>query len=204
MEKSIFDPVQKLEWLGIIWDSCEFTLTIPKRRVDELQNSVRTVLDSFPCFSARTLAQVTGRIISMSPVIGNISRIMTRYCYMSIESRVSRDKRLVLLYPEKVRSELMFWLSNICSINHKVLCNYSKSSVAIYSDASSIAAGVYTVEIESKIFHKMWNTYEILESSTWRELKAIELALLSFKQFFAGKTIKWFTDNQNCVKIVQS
>ncbi|CAC5371828.1 unnamed protein product [Mytilus coruscus] len=49
-----------------------------------------------PYISARNLAQVTGRIISMSPVIGNITRIMTRYCYMSIESRMSWDSYLVL------------------------------------------------------------------------------------------------------------
>jgi hypothetical protein len=35
-------------------------------------------------------------------------------------------------------------------------------------------------------------------------MKAIELALSSFKDQFQGKTIKWFTDNQNCVKIVKS
>ena len=35
-------------------------------------------------------------------------------------------------------------------------------------------------------------------------MKAIELALSSFKDQFQGKTIKWFTNNQNCVKIVKS
>ena len=35
-------------------------------------------------------------------------------------------------------------------------------------------------------------------------MKAIELALSSFKDQFQGKTIKWFTDNQNCVKMVKS
>ena len=35
-------------------------------------------------------------------------------------------------------------------------------------------------------------------------MKAIELALSSFKDQFQGKTIKWFTDNKNCVKIVKS
>jgi hypothetical protein len=42
------------------------------------------------------------------------------------------------------------------------------------------------------------NSVEKVQSSTWREMKAIELALSSFKDQFQGKTIKWFTDNQNC------
>jgi len=81
---------------------------------------------------------------------------------------------------------------------------YSKSSVIVYSDASDTAAGACTVEVENKIFHRMWNSQEVLESSTWRELKAIELALLSFQNVFTGKNLNWHTDNQNCVRIVQS
>ena len=50
----------------------------------------------------------------------------------------------------------------------------------------------------------MWNSVEKVQSSTWCEMKAIELALSSFKEKFQGKRIKWFTDNQNCVKIVKS
>ena len=35
-------------------------------------------------------------------------------------------------------------------------------------------------------------------------LKAIDLALSCFKISFQGKTIKWFTDNQNWVQIVNA
>lgn len=40
-------------------------------------------------------------------------------------------------------------------------------------------------------------------SSTWRELKAVQLALDSFSGNFIGKNVLWHTDNQNCVQIVQ-
>jgi hypothetical protein len=36
------------------------------------------------------------------------------------------------------------------------------------------------------------------------ELKAIELALCSFQHIFSGKSLNWYTDNQNCVKIVEA
>ena len=64
-------------------------------------------------------------------------------------------------------------------MNRKYLAGYSCSSVVIYSDASDIAAGACTVELKSKIFHTMWNSVEKVQSSTWREMKAIELALSS-------------------------
>ena len=50
----------------------------------------------------------------------------------------------------------------------------------------------------------MWKEHEASKSSTWRELRAIEQTLISFQDDFTAKTLKWFTDNQACVKIVQS
>ena len=50
----------------------------------------------------------------------------------------------------------------------------------------------------------MWKEHEALKSSMWREMRAIEQALFSFKTKLSGKSIKWFTDNQNCVKIFES
>ncbi|VDI45921.1 Hypothetical predicted protein, partial [Mytilus galloprovincialis] len=78
------------------------------------------------------------------------------------------------------------------------------SHVVIYSDASGKGAGAYSVELDKKHFHETWDFSEAQESSTWRELKAIELALISFKNVFEGKTLKWYTANQNCVKIVKT
>ena len=41
-------------------------------------------------------------------------------------------------------------------------------------------------------------------SSTWREFKAVYLVLQSFAQKLAGHRVKWFTDNQGVVYIIQS
>jgi hypothetical protein len=35
-------------------------------------------------------------------------------------------------------------------------------------------------------------------------MRAIEQALSSFKLQFSGKSLKWYTDNQNCLRIVQA
>ena len=86
-EKSIFVPTQKLEWLGILWDSQLFSHSILDRRISDLLCSITHIIDFFPVFTARKLAQVTGKVISLSPVVGNLTRLMTRHCYMSIETR---------------------------------------------------------------------------------------------------------------------
>ena len=114
------------------------------------------------------------------------------------------DTLLDIDYPDQVKSEFEFWVAKVCHLNSRNLASYSYSSVIIYSDASDIAAGAFSVELDSKIFHNSWDNFEKLKRSTWREMKAIQLALQSFENVFQGKTLKWFTDNQNCVRIVKS
>jgi hypothetical protein len=51
------------------------------------------------------------------------------------------------------------------------------------------------------IIHKMWTNDEIIKSSTWRELKAVEITLKGCVDFFKTKFVKLFTDNQNVERI---
>lgn len=50
----------------------------------------------------------------------------------------------------------------------------------VYPDASCTGAGAYTIGLDQTIVHQMWSPDERKRSSTWSEVKAIELALLSF------------------------
>ena len=202
-EKSIFQPSQTMEWLGLLWDSKMFSLFIPSRRITELQHTLNFLINVFPSFTARELAKLAGQIISLSPVFGNVCSLMTRHLYLAIESRVHWDKFLNFEFPDMVRTELRFWSENLDNMNQRRLMTDFLPSVLVFSDASNVAAGAYTVEIDDKVVHQMWSKSQSLMSSTWRELKAVELALNSFAASLSGKAVRWHTDNQNCVKIVQ-
>ena len=58
---------------------------------------------------------------------------------------------------DQVENELRFWLEKIKHLNSRHLAAYSYSSIVIFSDASERAAGAFTVEVYTKIFHKMWS-----------------------------------------------
>ena len=60
----------------------------------------------------------------------------------------------------------------------------------LYSDASSVACGDYSVEAMNKIVNKIWSENEKSEISTWREKKVIEQTLITFKDVYKHKHIK--------------
>ena len=80
----------------------------------------------------------------------------------------------------------------------------SRSQLVCYSDASSIAAGAYSVNFKDHICHAFWSDDDANKSSTFREIKAVSFALDSFGDKFNNKTVLWYTDSQNCMRILQS
>lgn len=205
LEKSIFEPCQMLEWLGMIWNTNMFCLSIPERRIQDCKSTLADLFHRLPKITARQLAQFTGKVISMGPVIGNISRLMTRKCYEIIESRFAWDSLIRFDSSHEFLQELSFWSKNLDMYNCRFMKDYSKSIAILCTDASSVAAGaVCQLSGTHKYFHSNFSEVESAQSSTWRELKAIQLALFSYKENLSGKSVKILTDSKNCVSIVQS
>ena len=119
-DKSNFKPIQKVEWLGLMWNSLDYSLSIPDRRVQNCLDTLSKLFDKLPKITARQLAQFTGKIISMGPVIGNVSRLMTRQCYMLIESRYSWDSFLKFDSSHLFLQELVFWSTHLHDLNNRV------------------------------------------------------------------------------------
>ena len=137
-DKSIWEPTQKLVFLGPILDFGEDLIQIPEFRILKLKSSLVSCLQSNQSL-ARDLASVTGQIISMACAVGNITRLFTRNCYAAIEGRSAWDQPLYVS-PE-VHFELSFRLNNIDSINGKVMPPKSSVVGVVYSDASDSGFG---------------------------------------------------------------
>ena len=202
-EKSQWDPSHVIIWLGSVIDTNQGTIAATDQRMLKLANFT----DSFSqCESrvvkARDLASFIGMINSLFPFVGNVTRIMTRSLYQVLNSRSSWFSSVTLT--DEAMREIMFWKLNARSLNGRPAWPAeSKPSKIVYSDASNHACSSF-VENEGKIFQQNWSPAEQAKSSTWRELKAVHLAIESFIYDLKGQQVAWFTDNQNVVSIVHS
>lgn len=162
IEKSNFQAVQSIEWLGLLCDS---------KLIEEVQSILNFLVISFTLFTARELAEFAGQIISLSPVCGCVCSLMTRHIYLAVESRGHWDHIMNLEFPDLVKTELEFWTNNLVKISYKLLIVESLHFVLVFSDASSVGAGSYAI-VNKKIVHHIWSKSESFMSSTWREIKA--------------------------------
>ena len=143
-DKSIWTPAQRLEWLGIFWDLLSAILSIPQPRIDRLLSALSLFKDRLPFVTPRFDASIVGKIISLSPCVGNISLIMSRFLQSAVTFRDAWDSPLDLsrfqFYPQCL-VEIDFWLDNCAKLNCRRLFEYSRPVSIICTDASAFACG---------------------------------------------------------------
>ena len=200
--KSVWEPVQVLDWLGLRWNAIDATIHIIDRRLRAIFLDINRLITAEFLVSARTLASFVGKIISAGPVVGNISRIMTRHCAMSIAAAQDWDSPFPM--NEYSVREVYFWKYNLSQANIRHCFDMVSANIFVYSDASASGCGGHVTLNQEHICHRMWNDEERRKSSTWRELAAIDFALQSFCPLLKNSSVKWFTDNQAAARIVES
>ena len=180
----------------------ENRLYVTEARVSKLRESISFVLAHPTKVTARRLAEVTSRIISMSKAIGSAVYLHSRHMYFAIENRASWDS--VIFCSPKVKDELQFWHNNVCQLNGTKLFDKSHDfdSVA-YSEASEYGYGGYVISSGRKLVCQgHFSPNDKAKSSTWRELKAVHYMLLSVGNSLKKHKVQWHTDNQNVTRII--
>ena len=198
--KSQWDPSHSMEWLGFIIDLSKGEFSVPDEKISRLKSKLLEI-KSTESAGARKIASITGSIISMSLALGSVSRLMTRSLYAVLSNRNSWWQELPLTTQAQV--EVCFWLERISEFNGQNIWPKLSALRVVYSDASSTGFGGYTVEHGNLVANGQWSAPEAAQSSTWRELRAVRLVLESFQGKLANERVRWFTDNQNVVRIVQ-
>ena len=104
-EKSIFNPTQILDWLGFTWNLKDGVIEVPRQKIDKIKSNISAILN-INYATARNLASVLGKIISLIPSFGNICQLMTRHLCICVCERKSWDSAQII--PLTVRTELEF------------------------------------------------------------------------------------------------
>ena len=198
--KSCLSPHQIANWLGFTVDLQIGCFRVPEEKIERLKAAICNV-SAAALVNARALASVVGQIISMSVALGPVTRLRTRAMYAVLNQRSCWADKLSL--SKGASEELSFWLQNITSYNGLSIWFSAGSTRVVYSDASSTGYGGYAVELGPEFAQGQWSADEMVLSSTWRELKAVYNVLQSFASKLSGHAVKWFSDNQSVVHIVQ-
>ena len=86
-EKSIWEPRQLGEWLGVITDTARMLLVVPEKKIVELKSFLTELSNDFPNLKVKRVVSVSGFVISLSLVLLPVARLLTRQIYFFINLR---------------------------------------------------------------------------------------------------------------------
>ena len=180
-EKSVWNPVQELNWLGMVWNSSEGTIKAMNHRIDSILTSLEELITSLPNITARKLSVLVGKVISLLPIIGHIAQLHTRFSSIFIAQQYNWDKLCKLSSNSPVIEEIFFWKRNVKDINMCHVFEYELPQVLVYTDSSGTGCGAVTYTFQGDAgkglgnmkFTNTWSQFERGKSSTWREMKGV-------------------------------
>ena len=89
-EKSLREPVQVISWLGTVFDTYQGLISVTERRFSKLKSSIDLLRkDDCKIFKVRDVASVVGQVISLTPCVGSIARIMIYALYTVVNQKQS-------------------------------------------------------------------------------------------------------------------
>ena len=200
-KKCVWDPSQSMTWLGFVWNSTDGSISAAPHRVEKIIDSCNSLISKDIC-SVRELAGFVGMITSISPVVGNCSRVTTKRSQIHV-ARAENWDGSIQLFPE-IKRELLFWRENIVKLNHRVISEPTAPTVLNLIEGDASATGLGSILNKDSLAARLFSPWERETHSTYRELANIHHSLLSFLPMIRNTNVKFLVDSQSAARIVDT
>ena len=213
-EKCQWQPSQSVTWLGFNWCTVTGLLHASEQRIDRLDSALSSLIyqmqsDKRGLVPVRFVASIVGQIISLQNAVGKLARLKTRALYRCIDTRASWNAPVVV--DEDAYNEVLYWKKSAKMLNNKGLSFEinNETEIDVFSDASAIGYGGYVslcagALVEGTEVIGSWTVQESVQSSTWREVEAVQRVIKTNAQMLENRTVKCFTDNKNVNSVLSS
>ena len=199
--KGQWDPVQKLQHLGVTIDTAQGLFAVPEQKLDTIKAASSSLLRYASAHrrwvSKRKLANLAGMVISLS-VAMPLARTVTRSFYDAM-STVTVWDRDVQLDKQAIR-DLRFLQSLSDQYCNKVIWP-PKPTLTIHTDASDTGWGAALNSIVPA--QGFFDHGQLSHHITAKELLAVLYALQQFHQHLVqNKVIQLVTDNMSVMAVL--
>jgi len=96
VEKCAWEPSHQMEWLGFCIDLTLGEFSVPAQKISALKAKLLEIRQE-RTLPVKKLASLVGKIISMSPALGAVTRLMTRSLYTILNSRTAWCHQVALI-----------------------------------------------------------------------------------------------------------
>jgi len=190
-EKSDFLPSQTFTFLGMAFDTVDWSVRPSQKRIDKLQSLLRSLIQQSHA-PARVLASVLGQMESMAPLVplGRAHKRPLQLALASVWNPSTQGWHTSVPLKDWFRQTTRQWL--LPWIAQGVPITLPLPEENLFTDASLSGWGAH---LSAHTASGKWSPLQALAHINLLELDAVWLALQSFLPHVAGKHILLHTDN---------
>ena len=197
LAKSQLVPVQKIQHVGLVWDSVAFTVSIPEDKILNIQAKCKKALSSR--VSIRFLCSILGSLEFLRwgcPIATLHYRSLQRNVNFFLSRNMSYDFKISP--SEEARADLDWWVSCGSSLPPRSLSPFNQD-IMITSDACKKGWGAWN---SSTSVHGKWSSSESELHINILELKSVFLSFLSLFSTTYSCSILIRSDNSTAVSYI--
>ena len=196
--KSVFEPTQRIEFLGFILDSVKMEVAVGDTKAEDVVNRINNFLDKDEV-TIRDLAQIVGTLVALNAGVW-IGPLFWRR--LDIEkARLLKlykgDFNQVIFISDVVKNDLNWWIGNIQDFPSKVL--KEEPAFVLTTDASLDGWGAIKDNVSAG---GQWSLEEKSSHINVLELKAVYFGLKALCGDVHNVTIKVRTDNSTTLACI--
>ena len=199
LKKSDLVPSQQFRYLGLLFDTVDWSVRPSADRIDRLQSSIRALLTRSSA-SARELAQILGSMEAMVPVVP-LAGVFKRRFQREFRARWSQadsDWDTPVNLGDWFHQTTAQWLSPTF-LSQGVPITLPSPATEIFTDASHSGWGAHMAEHHTS---GVWEADVSASHINTLELRAVQLALSAFAQFLPAGHIKIRSDNSTVIAYI--
>jgi ribonuclease HI len=211
MEKSELIPKQELIFLGWLWDLRRASVAMTEEKRQEMLHSClqwERICSNRKLVKIKELASFIGSLSFLRLQFSRASLYLSSlYKALNLSLKISNQNwKGITKLSRRNRSEISWWIRNIATNVPNLLLKCPQPEVVLITDASRAGWGAVLVLQEQEFF--TWGQFKVQiseQSSNYREITAVLLALRFFRPLLIKKEIKCISiqsDNQVSVAIL--
>ena len=198
-EKSLTNPTQELEYLGLITDSAHMQLRLPGSKIKGIRSDAKAISErSQP--SARMVSRLLGKLAQAAHAV-TAAPLFYRHLQHSLRQSLAQsgqDYCQTCQLNDEAREELTWWTTNLQTWNGKSILKPTPD-LTIESDASGIGWGA---RCGSTRTGGPWSNNEAKMHINCQELLAAYLAIKSFVKDQSNICVLLRTDNSSALTYI--
>ncbi|XP_011859075.1 PREDICTED: uncharacterized protein LOC105556591 [Vollenhovia emeryi] len=198
--KSVLTPAKICRFLGFIFDTSSFSVSIPLDKRAKLLKSTLTILKKRSC-KIRLLASYIGSLISVCPAVqyGILhTKVLEREKFLAL-SVADGDYEAEMTLPHAIREDLLWWREVFEDTAQRNVIRSGRFQLEIFTDASLTGWGAVCNGVRT---HGFWAPEEKRHPINYLELLAVFHALRCFAPHSTNCDILLRVDNKSALSYV--